>query len=120
MTGQQRKTIKVTLPADVVDDFDRAKARAEKEIMMTLSDAQFASRVVANAVSLGQAAVVFSNGSHWVVGLPGSEARKVACYAAYLLEMKMEDPIPAELAWWGNDTMAATLQKTTSGDQNDD
>lgn len=42
----QRKTIKVTLPADKVDSFKNAKALAEKMAMIKMSDTQYASRLI--------------------------------------------------------------------------
>jgi hypothetical protein len=41
-----RKTIKITLPADQVDAFDLAKARAEQVAMIKLTDTQYASRLI--------------------------------------------------------------------------
>ena len=41
-----RKTIKVTLPAEKVAAFDRAKERAEQVAMLKLSDTQYASRLI--------------------------------------------------------------------------
>ena len=41
-----RKTIKITLPADKVESFNKAKALAEKAAMIKLSDTQYASRLI--------------------------------------------------------------------------
>ena len=41
-----RKTIKVTLPADKVADFTEAKKRAEDTAMIKLTDTQYASRLI--------------------------------------------------------------------------
>ena len=41
-----RKTIKVTIPADKVDSFFAAKARAEQSAMIKLTDTQYASRLI--------------------------------------------------------------------------
>ena len=41
-----RKTIKVTIPADMVPAFHDAKARAEQVAMIKLSDTQYASRLI--------------------------------------------------------------------------
>jgi hypothetical protein len=41
-----RKTIKVTIPADMVAMFDAAKAKAEQSAMIKLSDTQYASRLI--------------------------------------------------------------------------
>ena len=41
-----RKTIKVTIPADKVQAFQEAKARAEQAAMLKLSDTQYASRLI--------------------------------------------------------------------------
>ena len=46
MTAQNRKTIKITLPASTVAAFEQAKARAEQVAMLKLSDAQYASRLM--------------------------------------------------------------------------
>jgi hypothetical protein len=41
-----RKTIKVTIPADKVAMFDAAKAKAEQAAMIKLSDTQYGSRLI--------------------------------------------------------------------------
>lgn len=41
-----RKTIKVTIPAGMVETFAQAKARAEHVAMLKLSDTQYASRLI--------------------------------------------------------------------------
>ena len=41
-----RKTIKITLPAEAVPTFTKAKARAEQVAMIKLSDTQYASRLI--------------------------------------------------------------------------
>ena len=41
-----RKTIKVTLPAEKVAAFDKAKERAEQLAMIKLTDTQYASRLI--------------------------------------------------------------------------
>lgn len=41
-----RKTIKVTLPADKVESFEQAKAKAEQLAMIKMSDTQYASRLI--------------------------------------------------------------------------
>lgn len=45
-----RKTIKVTIPADKVEAFDAAKARAEQAAMIKLTDTQYASRLIQWAI----------------------------------------------------------------------
>ena len=50
MTQQNRKTIKVTLPADSVEAFQLAKQRAESAAMIKLSDTQYASRLIQWAI----------------------------------------------------------------------
>ena len=45
-----RKTIKITLPADKVAAFEAAKAKAEQAAMIKLSDTQYASRLIQWAV----------------------------------------------------------------------
>jgi Fe-S cluster assembly scaffold protein SufB len=82
----KRKTIKITIPSDLVESFDEAKEKAEKAGMMALSDSQYASRLVSHSVKYNQAAVIFSDTGHTVVGDVGSNAHKFACRAAYLLE----------------------------------
>lgn len=42
----QRKQMRITIPASMVGRFDSAKAKAENEAMMKLSDTQFATRVI--------------------------------------------------------------------------
>lgn len=46
MSNANRKTIKITLPADCVESFEQAKARAEQVAMIKLSDTQYASRLI--------------------------------------------------------------------------
>jgi hypothetical protein len=46
----QRKTIRVTIPAELVSSFDHAKALAEQAGMMRMTDTQYASRVLAWAI----------------------------------------------------------------------
>lgn len=41
-----RKTVKVTIPADKVAAFHAAKAKAEDAAMMKMSDTQYASRLM--------------------------------------------------------------------------
>ena len=50
MTQQNRKTVKVTLPADSVEVFRLAKQRAESVAMIKLSDTQYASRLMQWAI----------------------------------------------------------------------
>jgi hypothetical protein len=45
-----RKQMRVTIPADQVAAFKRAKERAEKEAMITLTDTQYASRLIQWAI----------------------------------------------------------------------
>lgn len=45
-----RKTIKVTLPASYVGEFEKAKARAEQSAMIKLTDTQYASRLIQWAI----------------------------------------------------------------------
>lgn len=49
-----RKTIKITLPADKVAAFESAKKRAEDAAMITLTDTQYASRLIQWALSQGK------------------------------------------------------------------
>jgi len=51
---EKRKTIKITLPADKVDSFEKAKSRAEQLAMIKLSDTQYASRLIQWALSQQQ------------------------------------------------------------------
>lgn len=46
MIMENRKTIKVTLPAEKVKAFAEAKAKAEQAAMIKLSDTQYASRLL--------------------------------------------------------------------------
>jgi len=46
----KRKTIRVAIPADKVDAFEKAKAKAEQEVMIKLSDTQYASRLIQWAI----------------------------------------------------------------------
>jgi len=45
-----RKQIRVTIPADKVEAFAAAKKRAEDAAMISLTDTQFASRLVQKAI----------------------------------------------------------------------
>lgn len=45
-----RKTIKVTIPSDMVESFNRAKSRAEQMAMIKLTDTQYASRLIQWAI----------------------------------------------------------------------
>jgi hypothetical protein len=45
-----RKQMRVTIPADQVAAFKRAKERAELNAMITLTDTQFASRIIKLAI----------------------------------------------------------------------
>ena len=42
----KRKHMKIVIPASMVEQFDRAKADAEQQVMMKMSDTQYASRLV--------------------------------------------------------------------------
>jgi len=42
----QRKQMRVTIPAEVAADFNKAKKEAEDKTMMALSDTQFATRLI--------------------------------------------------------------------------
>lgn len=44
--SDNRKTIKVTIPSDKVKLFAESKAKAEQFAMITLSDTQYASRLI--------------------------------------------------------------------------
>lgn len=46
-----RKTIRVTIPAELVPDFDEAKRKAEDATMMKMTDTQYASRLIQWALS---------------------------------------------------------------------
>lgn len=41
-----RKTIKITIPADKVESFAEAKAGAENTAMLKMTDTQYASRLI--------------------------------------------------------------------------
>ena len=42
----QRKQMRVTIPAEMAGKFDEAKRSAEDQAMMALSDTQFATRLI--------------------------------------------------------------------------
>lgn len=44
--SDNRKTIKVTIPADKVQSFQDAKDRAEQLAMLKMTDTQYASRLI--------------------------------------------------------------------------
>lgn len=50
MVADNRKTVKVTIPADKVASFDAAKSRAEQSAMIKLTDTQYASRLIQWAI----------------------------------------------------------------------
>jgi len=45
-----RKQIRVTIPADKVEAFKKAKAKAEDAAMIKLTDSQFASRLLVKVI----------------------------------------------------------------------
>jgi len=45
-----RKQMRVTIPADQVAAFNRAKEKAEKAAMITLTDPQYAGRLIQFAI----------------------------------------------------------------------
>lgn len=47
----KRKYIRVVIPADLHQAFNTAKQAAENEVMVTLSDTQYASRLIQWALS---------------------------------------------------------------------
>ena len=51
-----RKTIKITLPADKVASFQEAKVRAEQVAMIKLTDTQYASRLIQWAIEQNEGA----------------------------------------------------------------
>lgn len=46
-----RKTIRATIPAELVDTFDSAKKKAEEAAMISLTDTQYASRLIQYSLS---------------------------------------------------------------------
>ena len=54
--NNNRKTIKVTIPADKVADFQEAKSRAEQVAMIKLTDTQYASRLIQWAIEQNKGA----------------------------------------------------------------
>lgn len=48
--SDKRKTIKVTIPADMVEAFNKCKSTAEQKAMIKLTDTQYASRLVQWAI----------------------------------------------------------------------
>lgn len=87
-----RKTVKVTIPADKVADFAEAKKRAEDFTMISMTDTQYASRLIQWAIdNQDNASVVFRPESHdtfrmHITGRPGTKEHEAACRAAYLYE----------------------------------
>lgn len=86
-----RKTIKITLPADKVGDFEKAKAGAEQAAMIAMTDTQYASRLVQWALGMqSSACLVFTSTDNGltlsVTGKPGTEEHSEACRAAMLFE----------------------------------
>jgi len=51
MINNNRKQMRVTLPASAVESFYKAKKKAEDAAGITLTDTQFASRLVEKAVT---------------------------------------------------------------------
>jgi hypothetical protein len=48
-----RKTIRIAIPADQVEAFEKAKAKAEDSAMIKLTDTQYASRLIQWALKEG-------------------------------------------------------------------
>jgi hypothetical protein len=46
-----RKNIKVTIPAEMVEDFYKAKEKAEASAMLKLSETQYATRLIQWAIT---------------------------------------------------------------------
>lgn len=46
-----RKNIKVTIPADMVEEFYKAKEKAEAAAMLNLSETQYASKLIQWAIT---------------------------------------------------------------------
>jgi len=51
MINNNRKQMRVTLPASAVESFYKAKKKAEEAAGITLTDTQFASRLIEKAVT---------------------------------------------------------------------
>lgn len=97
MSKQDRKTIKITLPADCVNSFHAAKARAEQVAMIKLTDTQYASRLIQWALNRNRAdvaSVVFTGEEGALVmsteGHVNTDAYRAAIHAAYLVEIDWE------------------------------
>ena len=91
----ERKTIKVTIPADKVTAFYDAKAEAECAVMMAMTDTQYASRLIQWAIDQQSCASVSIKETDnslviEVTGKPGTERHRQACIAAELLEQSLE------------------------------
>jgi hypothetical protein len=91
--NESRKTIKITLPADKVEAFAKAKTNAESAAMITLTDTQYASRLIQWALdrqSENVAALVLrqdgDNTKAIIEGKHGTKAHDWALRASYLLE----------------------------------
>ena len=87
-----RKSIRVTIPATDRAKFEQAKAKAENAAMIRLTDTQYASRLIQWALShISDVSVMFSkdengNISMSVMGRPGTDEYSAACRAAMLYE----------------------------------
>lgn len=92
----QRKTIKVTLPADKVAAFEAAKARAEHASMIAMSDTQYASRLIQWALDMqenGLLVISETKGGNiclYPTGPAGTVKHRQACLASQLLEEHWE------------------------------
>ena len=100
--SDKRKTIRVTIPAEQVEAFEQAKAKAENAAMIRLTDTQYASRLIQWALKMQDSAYVLlrTDGGDMTIsvhGQHGTAAHNSACTMAYLYECHIGGEEPEQL-----------------------
>lgn len=96
-----RKSVRVTIPSEMAGDFEKAKSMAESAVMVKMSDAQYASRLVQWAIAhkinpesapiCDAAVAVTLTDDGFSVHVTGTgRARNIACEMAYAIEWLMD------------------------------
>ena len=97
-----RKSIRVTIPATDRAKFEQAKAKAENAAMIRLTDTQYASRLIQWALKMQDSAYVLlrTDGDDMTLsvhGQHGTAAHNSACNMAYLYECHIDREEPEQL-----------------------
>lgn len=86
-----RKTLRITIPSELVNDFNFAKWRAEDVAMVRMSDTQYASRLIQWALGIsGKSLAVFDDDS--VYNINGDSPKSNARMAKALMLLEESDP----------------------------